>query len=56
MIAPRKVVRIVMNFITISSLKSDLPIPEICENLQKLIRQQEEADPGILKHFFPNCH
>lgn len=36
-----------MNLITISSLKSDLPIPEICEGLQKLIKEQAETDIGM---------
>lgn len=53
LISPKKVVKIVMNLITISSLKSDLPIPGICESLQKLIKEQAQTDMGIVKkkHF-----
>lgn len=33
LIAPKRIVKIVMNFIRISQLKSELPIPEICDKL-----------------------
>ncbi|KAL3285359.1 hypothetical protein HHI36_019467 [Cryptolaemus montrouzieri] len=38
-LAPKKIVKIIMNFIRISQLKSDLPIPEICDGFVKLLKE-----------------
>ncbi|KAK9877196.1 hypothetical protein WA026_016944 [Henosepilachna vigintioctopunctata] len=40
-LAPKKIVKIIMNFIRVSPLKSDLPIPEICGGFIKLLRESQ---------------
>lgn len=38
-LAPKRVVKIVMNFIRISQLKSELPIPEICDRFIEVLKK-----------------
>lgn len=51
-LAPSEIVDIIMKLTKTTALKSDLPIPEICEALQKLIREQVDKDKGACKKFF----
>lgn len=45
-LAPKRIVKTIMNFIKISPHKSDLPIPEICENLMKSLKDHENEQNG----------
>jgi hypothetical protein len=38
LVAPREIIKIVMNFLKISQLKSDLPVPEIFDGLISVLR------------------
>ena len=40
LVSPRQVVKIVMNFLRISQLKSDLPVPEIFDSFVKVLRDE----------------
>lgn len=49
LIAPKRIVKIIMNFIRISQLKSELPIPEICDKLiDVLLKNLKEKGKLIL--------
>ncbi|KAJ8913033.1 hypothetical protein NQ315_002049 [Exocentrus adspersus] len=49
-LAPKRVVKIVMNFIKISQLKSELPIPEICDRFIEVLRKYP-----VIKEFDGEC-
>ncbi|XP_066250747.1 uncharacterized protein Rnb isoform X3 [Euwallacea similis] len=49
-VAPRKIVKIVMNFIKTSQLKSELPIPEICSKFIEVLEKH-----SIIKEFDGHC-
>ncbi|KAJ3660989.1 hypothetical protein Zmor_005414 [Zophobas morio] len=50
LVSPRQVVKIVMNFLRISQLKSDLPVPEIFDSFVKVLR-----DESIIEEFNSTC-
>ncbi|KAJ8927879.1 hypothetical protein NQ314_019623 [Rhamnusium bicolor] len=49
-LAPKRIVKIVMNFIRISQLKSELPIPEICDRFIEVLKKY-----SIIKEFDGEC-
>ncbi|XP_015834209.1 uncharacterized protein LOC103312501 isoform X2 [Tribolium castaneum] len=50
LVAPRQVVKIVMNFLKISQLKSDLPVPEIFDSFIEVL-----SDDTIIQEFNSTC-
>jgi hypothetical protein len=50
LVAPREIIKIVMNFLKISQLKSDLPVPEIFDGLISVLR-----DDAIIQEFNNTC-
>lgn len=49
LVSPRQVVKIVMNFLKISQLKSDLPIPEIFDSFVTVLRNDSIVKGLYLK-------
>ncbi|RZC36130.1 uncharacterized protein BDFB_007081 [Asbolus verrucosus] len=50
LVAPRQIVKIVMNFLKISQLKSDLPVPEIFDCFIEMLRND-----AIIREFNSTC-
>lgn len=50
LVAPRQIVKIVMNFLKISQLKSDLPIPEMFDSFIDVL-----SNDTIVQEFNPTC-
>lgn len=49
LLAPRRIVKIVMNFIRICQLKSELPIPEICDKfIDILLKNVKEKGKFVI--------
>lgn len=52
LLAPKRIVKIVMNFIRISQLKSELPIPEICDKfIDVLLKNVKEKGDLIIFNY-----